>query len=177
MYGVFLERMLEAESAKVEVSRESVLQSLPPEAMWVVKRCARDKEGRGRSDLGEHGRRDLDMAREVVIEGDGDGEALSALASSYSRCQLRAHDKAVAGCEMIHLFGEERRCERRKQLPPRIARLLADPVVDEGDTERAAGEACSSLQNPANADTGYAEKPTSAARPRRAGDPFNEGEQ
>jgi hypothetical protein len=169
--------MLEAESAKVEVSRESVLQTLPPEAMWVVKRCARDKEGRGRSDLGEHGRRDLDMAREVVVEGDGDGERLSALAFAYSRCELRAHDKAVVGCEMIHLFGEERRRERRNQLPPRIARRLTDPVVHECDPEPAAGEAGSSLENSCNANAGHAEKPSAAARPHRAGDTFSEGEQ
>jgi hypothetical protein len=47
------------------------------------------------------------MAREVVVEGDGDGKRLSAPAFPYSRCQLRAHDEAVVRDEMIHLFGEE----------------------------------------------------------------------
>jgi hypothetical protein len=81
------------------------------------------------------------------------------------------------GCEMSHLSGEKRGFERRNQLPPRVAGRLTDPVVDECYTEAAAGEACNSLETSSNAEAGHAEKPTSTARPRRAGDPFNEGEQ
>ena len=114
------------------------------------------------------------MAREVVVEGDRNRETLAAPSHTCRPEELRRHDQAVAGREMLNLGREELRPQCRHELPPRVAWGIADTVIDDRGTEAGVGEAGDATEEICKRQAKRAEKESPAARPARLTDLFSE---
>jgi len=116
---------------------DRALQSLVGERKRLVERGAAQEEARGDADPSKSGQGLGFVTREIVVERDGDREALPPPPGTRSLLQLRRGDHGEVPTEESNLPLEQSEPVRGHELPPGIPSVQRDAVVEERDARLA----------------------------------------